>query len=138
MRQILPRLGQIGASLAAVAPGGDVRDRLVSFLNDYDRSVGEESDETVVAQALRRIKSEQISEKTTATVGQIAIVACEISKSLGKGELSAKAVGSILRGTFGLKPRRSKGGWNVEIPDLADERLAVAGERGERCSGVSR
>jgi hypothetical protein len=109
MRTLFPRSGQIGASLAAVAPTAESRSRLVSFLARHDADRREDSPKGIVLQALGKLGERGGS---TATVGEVAEAANEISKSLGTDDLTAKRVGGILR-SLGIIPRRTKNGYVV-------------------------
>lgn len=69
-----------------------------------------------MTQAIEQIKESFPGGAKTATVGQIAAEATKIAASLGKPELSARRVGGILRSSFGLKPRKTRGGFVVDLP----------------------
>jgi hypothetical protein len=111
MRDLFPRSGQIGASLAAVAPTTESRSRLVSFLSRHDAEQREDSPKGIVLQALGKVAERGGS---AATVGELAEAANEISRSLGADDLTAKRVGGILR-SLGIIPRRTKNGYVVNL-----------------------
>jgi hypothetical protein len=113
MRELCPRSGQIGASLAAVAPNDESLKRLVEFLSRNDAGRRAESPKGVVLQALEQVRS---GPKTTTTVGELATVASAISKDLGGEELSPRKVGGILR-SLGHIPRRTNTGYSINLAD---------------------
>jgi len=111
MRSLSPRTGQIGASLAAVAPSVESRARLVNFLSNYDASRREDGPKGMVLQGLNKLRE---SGSLGATVGDVAKAVNDISESLGCDWLSAKRVGGILR-SLGFTPRRTKEGYVVDL-----------------------
>lgn len=113
MRNIPPRLGQIGASLAAVAPTEESRNRLIDFLSRNDPGRREESPKGLVLQALAQLRA---NDGATATVGDVAHTANALSHDLGGDELTPKKVGGILR-SLGVTPRRTRHGYVVDLPE---------------------
>lgn len=111
MRGLAVRSGQIGASLAAVAPDEQSCGRLVSFLSRFDASRREESPKNVVIQALSELQSPI---KTSATVNEVAIKARELAQERGLEEMTARKVGGILR-SLGLTSHRTNKGWVVDL-----------------------
>ena len=119
LRNLFPRSGQVGASLAAVAPNEESRKRLVEFLQRYDTGRREGSDQHIVRQALSQLRT---NGSAIATVGEVARAARELSNDLGVDELTPKRVGGILR-SLGFTPHRTKGGYVVDLPELAGGEL---------------
>jgi hypothetical protein len=115
VRDLAPRLGEIGISLCAIAPPGEILNRLIRFLTNYDLESKEGSDKALVTQALEQIGAGLPGGIRTATVGRIAIEANKLAVSLGKPEMTAKRVGGILRSSLGLKPRRTREGFVVDL-----------------------
>jgi hypothetical protein len=113
LRGLSPRSGQIGASLAAVAPTEESRQRLIEFLQRYDTGRREGGDKHLVLQALSQLRSHGNS---IATVGDVAKAASGLSEDLGGDELSPKRVGGILR-SLGFTPHRTKSGYVINLPE---------------------
>jgi len=113
VRGLNPRIAQMGASLCAVAPDGEVLERLVGFLGSYDSAGKETNDKALVGQSMQQLRERG---GVSATMGEITGEATEIAKSLGRPDLTAKRVGGILRSSFGLVPRRMTRGYVVILP----------------------
>jgi hypothetical protein len=118
LRGLFPRSGQIGASLAAVAPTEDSRKRLVEFLQHYDTGRREGGDKHIVLQALSQLRS---NGNAIATVGDVAQAARGLSNDLGVDELTPKRVGGILR-SLGFTPHRTKSGYVIDLPEAGGGR----------------
>src|SRR5206468_5359398 len=56
MRSLFPRSGQIGASLAAVAPTDELRNKLMNFLSRRDDDRDGDSPKGIVSQAVIQLK----------------------------------------------------------------------------------
>lgn len=113
LRNLFPRSGQVGASLAAVAPSEDSRKKLVDFLQRYDTGRREGSDQHIVRQALAQLRT---NGSAIATVGDVAAAARSLSNDLGVDELTPKRVGGILR-SLGIASHRTKAGYVVDLPE---------------------
>lgn len=126
MRHLFPRSGQIGASLAAVAPDEESRGKLVDFLARHEAGRRGDSPKGIVLQAVNQLKT---SGKTSATVGAVAEAASHLSAELGLDEMTPKRVGGILR-SVGINPHRTKTGYAIDLStvNVAGERVNV--ERG--------
>lgn len=122
LRELSPRSGQIGASLAAVAPNGEIRKSLMSFLALYDAGRKKDSDKGFVLEELRHLRASSIP---TATVGTIADSTNITRKDLGLEPLTPKRVGGILR-SLGIIPHRTKSGYVVDV-----QGAVLPGERDE-------
>jgi hypothetical protein len=107
MRSLSPRMGQIGASLAAVAPNPEWLNKLVSFLSRLDRDGQEESPKALVEKAIEQLRK---GVRKEVKVGEIAQLVNDFAAELGIDEMSAKKVGSILR-SLGWASREGTGGW---------------------------
>lgn len=113
LRSLFPRSGQIGASLAAVAPNEESRKKVVDFLTRYDAGRRGDSDKGLVLQALDQLRATAGS--TSPRVGDVARNASNIAGDLGLDALSPRRVGSILR-SIGITPHRTKNGYVIELP----------------------
>jgi hypothetical protein len=114
MRHLFPRTGQIGASLAAVAPTEESRNGLIAFLSDNDAGRRKESPKAIVLQALHDLRTSGLG-LTSATVGLVATKATELSKDLGGDEISPKKAGGILR-SLGFVPHKTNAGYVIDLP----------------------
>lgn len=112
LRNLFARTGQIGASLAAVAPDEQWMKKLIAFLQRYDESRNEESPKGQVQRALQRMSS---GTRTTARVMEIAESVNTERKELGLDPLTDKKVGGILR-SLSLAPKKTRLGFVVALP----------------------
>jgi hypothetical protein len=115
MRHLVPRSGQIGASLAAVAPTEESRARLIAFLSRNDAGRRENSPKAIVLQALEQTRALGVS---TTKVSSVANMATILSKDLGGDELSPRKTGGILR-SLGIIPRRTNSGYLIDLSEHA-------------------
>ena len=132
LRNLFPRSGQIGASLAAVAPDEESRGKLMDFLSRRDAVRRGDSPKGIVLQAIIQLKAGDFlspSGRSSATVGEVAVAARNLSAELGVDEMTPKRVGGILR-SLGITPHRTKTGYVIDLSlvNVAGERVNV--ERG--------
>jgi hypothetical protein len=111
MRHLFPRSGQIGASLAAVAPSEESRCQLIDFLSRNDAGRRGDSPKSIVLQALEQIRALGLA---STKVSSVANIASQLSKDLGGDELTPKKTGGILR-SLGHVPRRTKDGYVIDL-----------------------
>jgi hypothetical protein len=121
MRHLEPRLGQIGASLCAVAGDEDIRCRLIGFLTDYSEAGKADSPKAVVVQALVKIRA---AGSGSAKVGDIAREAGEMAREMDLDGMTSKRVGMILR-SIGFLPKRTKRGFVVALDKAAVDALSA-------------
>jgi hypothetical protein len=112
LRELGARSGQIGASLVAVAPNEEWRDRVVAYLSHADAGRRESSPKNLVIQTLQKLKA---LGSHSATVKEIAESATELAQEIGGEEMSPRKVGGIVR-SLGLAPHRTTIGYVVDIP----------------------
>jgi hypothetical protein len=124
LRDLFARSGQIGASLAAVAPDEQWRRKLIEFLQDLDSGREEESPKGMVQRA---VASFFTGTRTSARVKEITEMVNSECQERGL-EMSAKKVGGILR-SLSFIPKRTKQGYVVMRPvNVGSERVNVAQE----------
>jgi hypothetical protein len=111
MRDLSPRLGQIGASLAAVAPNEDWLDKLVQFLRQADGD-REDSPKGLVKRAIELMQGDP--PRATYTVGNITDQVNALAKQVGVEQMTAKKVGAILT-ALGYRKRRTASGYEVDL-----------------------
>lgn len=111
VRHLEPRLGQIGASLCAVADDGKTRRRLVAFLTGYSDRQKSNSPIALIAQALANLQGEL---KASATVGDIANEVNKLAAEQGLEPMTARRVGGILR-SLGFETTRKMRGYRVNL-----------------------
>src|SRR5262249_2869164 len=111
MRSLSPRTGQMGASLAAVAPDDETRTELVEYLTRRDAERHGNEPRGIVLQAINQLKA---ANKTSATVGEVAAIARSISSETGAEEMSARRVGSILH-SIHIDSHRTKDGYVIDL-----------------------
>jgi len=109
LRNLFARSGQIGASLAAVAPDEAWLKKLFSFLQRLDEGRDEESPKGMVQ---RSVASFFTGTRTTARVNEITEAVNSERQERGLELLSARKVGGILR-SLGFAPRRTNQGYVV-------------------------
>jgi hypothetical protein len=116
LRNLFARSGQIGASLAAVAPDEQWMKKLVDFLQRFDESRNEESPKGMVVRALKRMSLATFLSppRTSAKVGEIAESVNSERKELGLEPLTDRKVGGILR-SLGHTPKRTNVGYVISL-----------------------
>ncbi|HWY08230.1 MAG TPA: hypothetical protein VNY24_15320 [Candidatus Acidoferrales bacterium] len=134
LRHLSPRSGQIGASLAAVAPDEETRGKLVDFLARRDADRRGDSPKGIVLQAIARLKTEDFFSrdgKASATVGEVAAAARNLCAELGVDEMTPKRVGGIMR-SLGITPHKTKHGFTIDLSkvNVPGERVNIERERG--------
>jgi hypothetical protein len=107
LRDLFARSGQIGASLAAVAPDDEWRNRLIGFLTQMEEGRREESPKGMVQRAIKAMSS---GLRTTAKVSEVAEMVNLERKGLGMECLTDKRVGGVLR-SLGIFPKRKSAGY---------------------------
>jgi hypothetical protein len=130
LRDLFARSGQIGASLAAVAPDEEWRNKLLGFLTRMEADRNEESPKGMVQRAIQAMSS---GPRVTAKVSEVAEMVNLEMIGLGLERLSDKKVGGILR-SLGYSPKRKSVGYVLVLkPDEPPgERVNVAPEA--RCT----
>jgi hypothetical protein len=114
LRDLFARSGQIGASLAAVAPDEEWRNKLLGFLTRMETDRNEESPKGMVQRAIKAMSS---GLRVTAKVSEVAEMVNSERKGLGLECLSDKRVGGILR-SLGFSPKRKSMGYVLVLkPD---------------------
>jgi hypothetical protein len=114
LRDLFARSGQIGASLAAVAPDEEWRKKLIRFLSQIEEGRREESPKGMVQRAIKAMSS---GLRVTAKVSEVAEMVNLERKGLGMECLTDKRVGGILR-SLGLCPKRKSTGYVLVLkPD---------------------
>jgi hypothetical protein len=109
LRDLFARLGQIGASLAAVAPDAQWTKKLIDFLRRMDADCNEESPKGMVQRAIQVFSS---GTRDSAKVGEITESVNTERKDKGLDPLTAHKVGGILR-SLGHTPKRTKHGYFI-------------------------
>jgi hypothetical protein len=125
LRGLFARSGQIGASLAAVAPDELWRRKLIDFLKRLDEDRDEESPKGMVRRALKALSA---GTRTTARVGEVAELVNTERIGLGHDPLSSKKVGGILR-SLSFAPKRTNQGYVITLArpvNVGGERVNVA------------
>jgi hypothetical protein len=112
LRHLSPRAGEIGASLAAVAPDEESFRQLQAFLGRVDAGDREENPKSIVKQVLAEMQA--VPSKTSTTVKDVAEAAGAHCEGMGLNYMSPKKVGGILR-SLGYQPRKTNKGYVIEI-----------------------
>lgn len=125
VRDLEPRLGQIGASLCAVAGDDETMGRLIEFMTAYSEAGKDDSPKAVVVQALAKMRT---AGSLSVRVGDIAREAGETAREMDLEGMTPKRVGMILR-SVGFLPKRTKRGFVVVLDkakvDALSARFAV-------------
>jgi len=124
LRNLFARSGQIGASLAAVAPDEVWLNKLIGFLQRLDESRDEESPKAMVQRALKAMSA---GARTSATVGEVAESVNSELKGLGRDLLTDKKVGGMLR-SLSFAPKRTNRGYVIALTpsvNIVSERVNV-------------
>jgi len=103
LRQLDGRIGQVGASLLAVAPD---KEAMVNFLNRYAHSTKEDSPKEIVRQILAEKRGKL-------SVAEVTRAANQRLQGSGLNPLTYRAVGSIVR-SLGCRTKRMNTGYIVE------------------------
>jgi hypothetical protein len=107
-----PRLTQIGTPVYSVSASEEFRRQLVEFLSDYGRKQQTEKPQGIVIEALAHLMGAVKTGKFT-----VQAVTEEVNRRCAEGgtaELSAKAVGALLR-SVGFKPTRTGEGYRITV-----------------------
>jgi hypothetical protein len=111
LRDLFARSGQIGASLAAVAPDEVWSGKLIGFLNRLEEGRSEESPKGMVQRALKTMSA---GARLSAKVSEVAEVVNGDRQGLGLEPLTNKKVGGILR-SLGFSPKRTNKGFVIPL-----------------------
>lgn len=106
LRNLDPRIAQMGANLLAVAPD---KDSIIDFLNRYAASTKEDSPKEIV----RQILAARAGKGRVISVAEVTCAANQQLNGSGLGELTHKAIGSVIR-SLGYRTRRRNTGYVVE------------------------
>jgi hypothetical protein len=107
-----PRLTQIGTPIYSVSTSEQFRQEFVEFLSDYGRAQQTEKPQVVVVEALGGLMADADTKKFT--VKEVTEAVNRISLERGGIELTAKAVGGLLR-SIGFRPTRTSEGFRLTI-----------------------
>jgi hypothetical protein len=107
-----PRLTQIGTPIYSVSTDDEFRRQFVQFLSDYGRKQQTEKPQAVVVEALAGLMIDAHTKKLT--VQEVTDAVNRICVGRGATELSAKAVGGLLR-SMGFKPTRTSDGYQITV-----------------------
>jgi hypothetical protein len=125
LRHLFARSGQIGASLAAVAPDELWQKKLIDFLQRLDEGRNEESPKGMVLRALKAMMAS--GTRTSEKVAEVAECVNTERKELGLEVLSDRKVGGILR-SLSFAPKRTNQGYVVPLTppvNVVSERVNV-------------
>jgi hypothetical protein len=118
LRDLFARSGQIGASLAAVAPDEQWTNKLIGFLRRLDEARDEESPKAMVERALKAMST---GARTSAKVGEVAECVNTERKGLGLELLTDRKVGGILR-SLSFAPKRTNQGYVIALTPPGERR----------------
>ena len=123
-----PRLTQIGAPLYSVSTDDGFRTRLLKFLADQAEDQHAERPMTIVAEAIRRLLTNQVNWPATLAVKDVADRATVVSTDwVEVAVYSPKRTGTLVRG-LGFPTRRTGAGYQLAVPKAKhDEMIARYG-----------
>src|SRR5262249_33767965 len=124
LRDLSPRLGQIGASLTAVTPNQEWLDKLVDFLQRLEDDRKNDGPKGLIKRAIQEVCKDQRFAHHRVTVKVVADAVNELIRHSGYDaeEITPRKVGGILR-SLGIRPKEENSGNTID-PHEARELLS--------------